>query len=153
MGYYVKIVSGVVTIPKETQERVLNRWKMINGPEFDHIKRGGSFSGGSKHESWYSWMDKDYHLTVKSCEEVLDMLGFDFTVEDNGDISVTGYDNKTGQEDKFFAAIHKWVHGGFTWMGEDEECYYWTFPIEQYDPSSGIETLAWEQLALTNSEG
>lgn len=152
MGYYVRIKSGKIFMPKETHAKILERWKLINQPQFDRLKRGGSFSNGSKNESWYSWMAADYDKKVASVEEVLEMLGFEFEVRSDAEpgIYVTGYDNKTGQEDLFFSAINKWIKGSLLWVGEDGDTYSWVFPDNNYDPSyddtfkieQGIKTLS-----------
>lgn len=137
MGYYVRIKSGKIFMPKETHAKILERWKLINQPQFDHLKRGGSFSNGSKTESWYSWMSADYDKEVTCVEDVLERLGFDFEVSSEAEagIYVTGYVSKMGQEDLFFSAIHKWIKGSLLWLGEDGDMYSWVFPDNNYDPN------------------
>lgn len=140
MGYDVRVTGGTITIPNETKVAVLKRWKRMNQPDFDKFKRGGSFKGGQKTESWYSFMDADYDKNLHSVEEVLDALGFSYHQTESG-IQVTGFDRKSGQEDLFFAAVHKLIFGELHWEGEDGEEWMWSFPASQYDPRSAEEGL------------
>ncbi|NCP98072.1 hypothetical protein GW796_08675 [archaeon] len=50
-------------------------------------------------------MPSDYDKTVTSISEIFDMMGFEYDVTENGDISITGYDSKTGKEELFFLRI------------------------------------------------
>lgn len=127
MGYYVRIKSSSVEIPRFVQDQVITIWRNINKPEFNHLKRGGSYSNGRQNEWWYSWMDTDYHKNVNDCTDVLEMLGFDYSITDTGAVSVDYYDNKTGQEDLFFVAIAHLITGKIEWVGEDGECFAWEF--------------------------
>jgi hypothetical protein len=91
------------------------------------LKYGGSWGGGGKRTSaWFSWMTADYDKTCTSVEEILDMLGFYYTVKDN-DIYITGYDSKTGQEDFFFQSISHLITGKICWIGEDDLEWNWLF--------------------------
>lgn len=129
MGYYVEIKHSDVVLPTEIQDEVLTRWKKLNGPQYNHVKRGGSWSGGKQTDYWYSWMAPDYDKTVQSVAEVLDMMGFEFQQNEKGDILVKGYDNKTGQEDFFFEQIGDLIEEGqmIQWSGEDGASWAWYF--------------------------
>lgn len=124
MGYYVKIVESTCVIPNENKAEVLQIWKDLNNPENDCLKNGGSWKGGVKEKAWYSWMDADYDKTCHSVEDVLDQMGFDYGWQDNGDIAIGGYDNKTGQEDIFFENVSHLLTGNIQWQGENGE--FWT---------------------------
>lgn len=129
MGYYVQLVDSDVVLKAENQAEILQRWKDLNKQENNHLKRGGSYSGG-KQTSWhYSWMPADYDQTVNSAEEVLELLGFDFDTNEVGDIIISSYDSKTGNEDIFFQAIANLVSEGSTmsWHGEDGASFCWYF--------------------------
>jgi hypothetical protein len=129
MGYYINIDESNVVLTEENQSQILQRWKDLNSPSNNHLKRGGSWSEGKQVATWYSWLDQNYDKTVEDCAEMLEMLGFDFETQDNGDIHVTGYDRKTGQEDLFFKAISDLIPAGqyIHWRGEDGETYSWVF--------------------------
>ena len=145
MGYYVQITESTTVIPNENKAKVLHIWKTLNNPKFNSKKRGGGYSGGKQVSYWYSWMTEDYDQTCNTVEEILSMLGFDQETLASGDILVTGYDNKMGQEQVFFDAIAHLVNGQMHWVGESGEHWCWDFdPIIEpiYD-----ETL-FELLAL-----
>lgn len=130
MGYYVKIKKSNVVFPAKNLPTILQIWKDLNKPENDAKKNGGSYKGGECVEKWYSWMEKDYDKTCNSVEEVLYMLGFDTDTIDNGDVLITGYDSKTGQEDLFFEAVRDYITGTITWQGEEGETFKWKFQKE-----------------------
>lgn len=116
MGYYVTLTASHFGVP-ETPE-VLDAIKRIDH-EWHALKRGGRFGGGKKQESWFSWMPASL-ATFSTVAEVFEALGFDVT-EDDGKVWLEGYDNKTGQEELFLAAVAPFVgEDSFTeWSGED----------------------------------
>ena len=136
MGYYVSIKKSTAVIPAHNKATVLAIWKDLNKPENNHLKRGGSYNGGGeKSRHWYSWMDADYDQTCNSVEEVLDMLGFYYTSHDNGDVSIDGYDSKTGQEDLFLERVENLLTGEIEWLGEEGET--WTTKFKGDDVIEG----------------
>lgn len=118
MGYYVRIDSSNFVVP-ESPEVLAAIHDMDT--RFDDIKRGGSFSAGTVTERWFSWMPPDLSQ-FKSVADVLRALGFEID-EGDGQISVYGYDNKTGQEDLFLAVMAPFVKDGsyIEWVGEEGE--------------------------------
>jgi hypothetical protein len=128
MGYNVEIEKSSLTIPASQKGNVLKAWKEMNSPANNYRKHGGSFSGGGKNEHWYSWMPVDYDQTVQSVEDVLDLLGFDYTILDNGDTLITGYCSKTGQEEEFFEEVRQYIHGSVSWIGEEGDLFKWYYP-------------------------
>jgi hypothetical protein len=127
MGYEVKIVRSDLRIPAEKQPEVYLRWCKLNDPANDHLKGGGSYHGGVREHAWYSWMDEDYDKTCRTVGEILHQLGFEYTVGNGGDIFVTGYDSKTGQEELFFDRVSDLIDGSVEWEGEDGENFTWNF--------------------------
>jgi hypothetical protein len=127
MGYDVRITKSSVVIRSEVQSQVFKIWCDLNHPQNDHLKYGGNWSGARKENAaWFSWMTPDYDKTCTSVEEILDMLGFDYTVKNN-DIYITGYDSKTGQEDFFFQSISHLITGEICWIGEEGHGFNWLF--------------------------
>ena len=122
MGYYVNIKKSTAVIPANNKSTVLEIWKALNAPENNHLKRGGSFAGGEYTAKWFSWMPSDYDKTANSVEEILELLGFECTTLENGDVSI-GYDSKTGQEDLFFERVEFLLTGMISWYGEDGETW------------------------------
>lgn len=135
MGYYTRITHSNAVIPTENLSEVYRRWCELNAPANEHLKSGGSYQGGKRVESWYSWMTSDYDKTCKTAEEILDMLGFEFQLTERG-IEITNYDSKTGQEDLFFERVKDLVNGEIDWVGEDGYQYQWNFD----DRNSRIST-------------
>jgi hypothetical protein len=128
MGYNVQINKSNVVIKRDDLSQVFHIWKLMNAPQFDELKRGGGYSGGRKTAAWYSWMGADYDKTAENALEILDSLGFEYSINENGNISVDYYNNKTGQEDLFFVAIaHLLDDSSIRWVGEDGEIFEWKF--------------------------
>lgn len=120
MGYYVTLESSNFTIPAENLAEAFERLKALNhkpGVE----KRGGSFSGGKYTAKWFSWMSEKYDEEARDAAHIFEMLGFEVDTAEDGAITLTYYDNKTGQEDLFIdevadLAVPGWV---MEWRGED----------------------------------
>jgi len=71
-------------------------------------------------------MDPDYPKTCKTTIEIFAQLGFDFEVNDKGDIIELNFNGKTGAEELFMEAIGPYVEAGsyIEWKGEDEYDHY-----------------------------
>lgn len=127
MGYYVEIVESTAVIPAAVKAEVYKRWCALNHPSNNHRKQGGSYSSGGKQDHWYSWMSPTYDQECKTTEDILSELGFDYGVNDVGDIAITGYDHKTGQEGLFFHEVEDLLTGSISWCGEDGKRYKWVY--------------------------
>ena len=121
MGYYVNITNSNFHIAADRKADAYEAVCRINAPEYDHLKRGGSWGPDGKTAVWYSWMPADYPAETDTLEDVLQLLGFEFRVDDNGDITDLAYDSKTGAEDVFLLAMSPYVTDGSSlrWRGED----------------------------------
>lgn len=126
MGYYVQISESTAKIPKENLTEAYNAMCALNTTH-DHAKRGGSWSGGKQSERWFSWMDSNYPETCADAKAILEQLGFETYYNDNGDLVIDYYDNKTGQEDLFMESISKLATGYISWKGEDGSKWKTTF--------------------------
>ena len=121
MGYYVTTTDMSVRIPVEKANAALEEMKRINKPEFDHLKRGGSFGGGYKKATlWYSWMPESFEH-FESIEEFLKEVGFESTKRDGDFIVLGSYDNKTGSEAVFLTYLAPFItkNSFINWSGED----------------------------------
>jgi hypothetical protein len=127
MGYYINIQESNFVIPAHNLDKALERFKALNHDPNAH-KNGGSWSGGEEREKWFSWMPADYDQTVSSAQEVLEMLGFDCMIQEDGGLNVHGYDSKIGDELQFLNAIRDLVDVScyIIWRGEDGEFWKWT---------------------------
>ena len=124
MGYYVN-GNGHLVIKKENLAAAYEALMALNdAPDF--AKRGGSYSGGKQHSSWFSWMPADLR-ELADTKAVFEQLGFE-TMDANGDLVITCYDNKSGQEEVFFAAAAPFIENGeYEWTGEDSAFWQWEF--------------------------
>jgi hypothetical protein len=119
MGYYVQLIDADFAVP-ESPEVLAAIHRMDS--DWHALKRGGSFGPDGMEQAWFSWMpDVTSFTTVK---DVFEALGFEVYVKD-GSVYLNGYDNKTGQEELFLAAVAPFIEdGSFTsWRGEDGESY------------------------------
>lgn len=137
MGYFVTLTSADWVIP-ETPEVLAAIHRM--DAEWDELKRGGRWSGDGVQEKWFSWMPADLS-TLTSVRDVFTTLGFETSTVDESAVGLWGYDNKTGQEELFLAAVVPFVKdGSYTeWRGEDGE-------IWRYKADDG--KLMYEQASL-----
>lgn len=119
MGYYVRITSNNFMIPAENLDAALTVLKALNtDPAHDEMKNHDS-SGAH-----YSWMTPNYHETVTSAEEVFKMLGFETESNEHG-LTLVHYDDKTGKEQYFLAAVAHLVtpESYIEWTGDDGELW------------------------------
>lgn len=121
MGYYVRIVKSTAIVPAENLERVYQIMCELNN--HNELKYGGSWSGGRQNKWWFSWMDENYPETCKDAKEIFEMMGFECSVSENGDLHLDYYDQKTGQEGLFLNAITNYMTGMIRWVGEDGEVW------------------------------
>lgn len=126
MGYYVK-GHGSVKIAEENLGKAYEALMALQDLP-DEAKRGGGYSGGQRTGAWYSWMPSDLR-TLPDTRAVFVELGFDTDVDTQGNLVIFAYDNKTGQEEVFFAAAAPFIKEGgeFYWEGEDGMLYKWEF--------------------------
>jgi len=128
MGYYVNIKESTFRIPAANLDAALVELKALNHKP-DVEKRGGSYGPEGKTEKWFSWMPSDYDKHVTTAEEVFVLLGFETEKDETtGDVLLTGYDNKIGQEELFLDAVKHLVtpDSAITWVGEDNDMWRWT---------------------------
>lgn len=128
MGYYVELTAAEFEIPEN--EQVLQVLKDLNHKP-GVVKNGGSYAGGKKQKSWFSWLAPDYDQHVTSVYEMFEMLGFDCSLStDQSTVMLMGYDNKIGQEHLFIEAVAPYVAEGsyLQWRGEDGA--EWRYVVE-----------------------
>ena len=133
MGYYVEIEKSTAVIPAANLERAYQKMCALNTTH-DHKKTGGSNRGGR----WFAWMDENYPDTCKDARAVLDALGFYTHYDEQGNLHIDGYDNKTGQEDLFLYTIRNDAKGEIEWRGEDGD--RWTTLFYADDVIEGEST-------------
>lgn len=150
MGYRVQLTDSEVKLESRHLPEILQRWKDLNKPENNHLKHGGSWVGGKQVVWCYSWMDSDYDKTVNSPEEILEMMGFEYDITEEGDIHIINYDSKTGSEDLFMRTIADLIAPGSTmlWHGEDGATFAWYFDgksMQEMDMKQALKLAVTEQ--------
>ena len=129
MGYYVTIEDSNLVIPAD---KVADAYELLCALNADNTIKGGwrgdwrnnEHDNGPDERVWFSWMPWNYPEVYSSTEEILDALGFEFETIDAG-ILIYGYDNKTGDEEHFLAALAPVVvstddrPAQIVWRGED----------------------------------
>ena len=125
MGYYVS-GNGELRIKKENLDKAHEALMALQDAP-PKAKRGGSSGGDKAPRFWYSWMPEDLR-TLTDTKAVFAELGFEVSDNEDGDLLISCYDNKTGQEDVFFAAAAPFIEEGeYDWTGEDGEFWRWEF--------------------------
>ena len=125
MGYYVS-GNGELRIKKENLDKAHDALMALQDAP-PKAKRGGSSGGDKAPRFWYSWMPEDLR-TLTDTKAVFVELGFEVRDDENGDLLISCYDNKTGQEDVFFAAAAPFIEEGeYEWTGEDSDFWKWQF--------------------------
>lgn len=74
-------------------------------------------------------MPWNYDEIFSTAQEIIKELGFEVEDNEDGSISVFGYDNKIGSEDEFFRVIAPFIPAGqeLSWVGEDGDKWTWVF--------------------------
>jgi hypothetical protein len=137
MGYVVTLEGSNAVIPTDKLDEAykilcdLNNYNRLkrggNGHSFDEEWRAANEFGANENV-WFSWMDWNYPETCADTAAVIEQLGFGFSLESDG-LHFLYYDNKTGSEDVFIAALGPVLtstdntHPFFLWRGEDGEVW------------------------------
>ena len=125
MGYYVS-GNGELRIKAENLSKAYEALMALQDAP-PKAKRGGSSGGSEAPRFWYSWMPEDLR-TLPDTKSVFAELGFEVVDDENGDLLIRCYDNKTGQEEVFFAAAAPFIENGeYEWTGEDNDFWAWEF--------------------------
>ena len=125
MGYYVN-GNGQLRIKAENLGKAYEALMALQDAP-PKAKRGGSSGGSEAPRYWYSWMPEDLR-TLPDTKSVFETLGFEVSDDENGDLLISCYDNKTGQEEVFFAAAAPFIEDDeYEWTGEDGDFWKWSF--------------------------
>ena len=150
MGYYVNIVESTFTIPQANLAEAYERLCALN--DRDDLKRGRSHPGeeltdearkalGYHPSKWFSWLDPNYPASCPDVEAILKALGFEVSVDGGGDLCIDAYNDKTGQEEVFLAAVSDLATGSIKWQGEHGERWLEVYGGEAVMVSEAVE--AW----------
>lgn len=157
MGYYVRSIDSNIYVDKQHFNDIY--WKMCALNDFHDLKRGGSFGGDEEQNTnerypknkWFSWMEYNYPDTLKDMFQILQQVGFDYTLDDNGNlISLVYDDNKTGAEDYFLSCFAGYAKpGSFVEFKGEEDDDYFKFV---FDETSMYKLSGSMKVEYTNSE-
>jgi hypothetical protein len=149
MGYYVN-GNGELRIKAENLGKAYEALMALQDAP-DKAKRGGSSGGSEAPRFWYSWMPEDLR-TLPDTKSVFAQLGFEVVDDENGDLLIRCYDNKTGQEEVFFAAAAPFIEDGdYEWAGEDNDFWAWEFTSGKMYVRYGRRTYGdAEEITLAN---
>lgn len=135
MGYYVNITDADWCIPTEQQDAAYEAVCALNNR--NDLKRGGVYPRPEGLEQtttptpdlWFSWMDWNYPETCADLSAVLEQVGYDLSVDEDDSLVIRGYNNKSGQEDLFLAALAPFAQARHAddayvnWQGEEGEMW------------------------------
>jgi len=123
MGFYVTINESDTYILKEHLDAAFKAMCALN-----HDPKAQKGGGSSTGEKWFSWMEADYDKKCSTADQILTELGFYTDLTGEGDLAITDYDNKIGDESQFLDAIAPFVNPDayIIWHGEDGSFWKWT---------------------------
>lgn len=84
MGYCIDLLESTWTIRGNKLKDAYQAMVALNTTH-DHLKHGGSWSGGKQTAKWFSWMDADYPAKCLDARAILEHLRFEC---EDGEISV-----------------------------------------------------------------
>lgn len=147
MGYYVEMIDSDFVLEKKDHPEILKIWKELNDPKNNHLKKGEAYGRGSKILYHYSFMATNYDQICESVEDVLEQLRFEFDIQKDQSIKLTGFSSKAGQAGLFLDKISQFVKDSsyIDWEGEDGEKVSWVFSNKKM-----TEILTFERVELNN---
>jgi hypothetical protein len=143
MGYYVNTEDINVIVPRDLLEDAYKAVLTLN--DRDDLKRGGSF--GAERKYWFSWMPEDLK-TLPDLKAVFTQLGFeDCDYNEQGDLVLGHYNNKSGQEDIFLYVIAPFVQENSyaIWKGEDDAHWKHEFRDGKMFTYNGEVEVKWDE--------
>lgn len=130
MGYCITQSCSEFFIPKENIPDLIKAIRSLSGKDYEDQRRGGSYiSGGTKNQSWFSWVDMSF-VNSNDIQDIFDCWRWNVELDDEGNIDVILFRGEKSGEDKLlFDTIAPFVKtGSFIEMtGEDGYCWRWLF--------------------------
>ena len=117
MGYYINLDNSTALVKKEHLDEAYKVACDLN--KNDDLKSGGSYQGGKTISKHFAWMDEDYPKTCKDLKAIFEMLGFETSLDNEGNLCLDWYDSKGGDEGIFLEALAPFMEGEMEWRGED----------------------------------
>lgn len=153
MGYYVTLEESNIFIDKKHFDAIYQ--KMCDLNDFHELKRGGSFGGNNDNiegeryprDKWFSWMEHNYPETCNNMFDILQELGFEWDLDENGNLINLSYYNKTGNEEYFLQCFAGYTRDGdyLSYKGEENDDYFrFVFFEGVMSRWHGIVKITWE---------
>ena len=153
MGYYVHTTDVEIFLHKDNFDDVYKKMCELN--DHDELKRGGAFPRNAEYtgrynpNAWFSWMDYNYPETCKNLFEILDQIGFEYRLDQFGNLVHLNYpSNKSGNEDYFLCCFAGYVPAGsyVTFQGEEGEYFRYFYTDKDMIFQSGIIDVTFEDM-------
>jgi len=149
MGYCMDQMDQKFRIKKENFDAALQAIKKL-GETVDEDGRGGSYSGGQKQETWYSWVTTSEFVNAETLKQAIAAWRWEVEVEklpfgEEGDIIDIYFEGqKFGQDEVFLEAIAPYVEEGsyIEMQGECGARWRWLFKDGGLKEQSA--TIIWE---------
>lgn len=154
MGYYVNTTEVDFFLYQRHFDAVYKRMCDLN--DYHDLKSGGSFGGNEDLDpnerypknKWFAWMPYNYPETCKDMFEILQHVGFDWTIDDEGNMSDIRYENnKTGAEDYFLSCFAGYVDAESYVCFEGEDGNHWKYYFNnngEMELHNGIVEIHWK---------
>lgn len=142
MGYCMDLRDFDFVIPADRAGDALAAVQAL-----DPVTRGagGTWSGGRKTESWFSWVTTSEYKNATDIGEAFDAWRWELRQDSNGDWSLVGFNGeKLGDDAILFEAVAPFVKSGsFVEMqGEDGARWRWVFDGKTCKEKEG--RISWE---------
>ena len=141
MGYNAMITEANFTIPAGNLDAACQALKNLN--KSDDGKSGGySWEKDAETVKSFRGMDSDYDQKLHSAEDILKELGFGLVTTGDGDLMVTDFDQNSGDEQLFLAALAPFVPAGsyINWEGDDGQRWQDYFDGATHTEKVGVTT-------------
>lgn len=142
MGYCMSQQNADFFIAAEDKDKALAALKKL-GDNTDNM-RGGSWSGGGKQQSWYSWVDMEF-VNRYDLESAVRDWRWDLYCDDDGNVVEIMFEGeKLGQDEILFEALAPWVKSGsyIEMHGEDGSLWRWCFDDGKFKEKAA--NISWE---------
>ena len=143
MGYCMDQMGASFFIAKNQHEEALATLKDLVRSEAG--MSGGSWEGGKKTGSWFSWVESKEVLNANTLQEAMLAFRWETSVNEAGDIvSICFEGEKFGDDETFFNALAPFVKDGsyIEMQGEDGGRWRWVFTDGKCKEIAA--TITWE---------
>lgn len=153
MGYYVNTEEVDIFVDKKHFDAIYKKMCELN--DFHELKRGGSFGGNNDNvegeryprDKWFSWMEYNYPETCNNMFDILQQLGFEWELDEDGNLIDLSYYSKVGNEEYFLQCFAGYTRDGdyLSFKGEESDDYFrFVFFEDEMSRWHGDLKITWE---------